>query len=75
MIRIIQLMFISRSGSKNMGIVAANINQKDLLIIKEYLEAGKIKPFIDKRYSLNEVADALWYLKRGHARGKVVISV
>jgi NADPH:quinone reductase-like Zn-dependent oxidoreductase len=75
MSRIIQLMFISRSGSKNMGIVVANINQKDLLIIKEYLEAGKIKPFIDKRYSLNEVADALWYLKRGHARGKVVISV
>jgi NADPH:quinone reductase-like Zn-dependent oxidoreductase len=75
MSRIIQLMFISRSGSKNMGIVVANINQKDLLIIKEYLEAGKIKPFIDKRYSLNEVADALWYLKRGHARGKVAISV
>jgi NADPH:quinone reductase-like Zn-dependent oxidoreductase len=75
MARIFQLMLISMTGSKNMGLMVANINQKDLLLIKEYLEAGKVKPFIDKRYSLNEVADALWYLKKGHARGKVVITV
>jgi 2-desacetyl-2-hydroxyethyl bacteriochlorophyllide A dehydrogenase len=75
MARIFQLMLISKTGSKNMGLMVANINQKDLLLLKEYLEAGKVKPFIDRRYSLNEVADALWYLKKGHARGKVVITV
>lgn len=75
MARMFQVMFISMTGSKNMGSMLANINQKDLLLIKEYLEADKIKPFIDKRYSLNEVADALWYLKKGHARGKVIITV
>jgi len=73
--RMIQIMFISKTGTKNMVSMLANIDQKDLLLLKEYLEAGKIKPFIDKRYSLNEVADALWYLKRGHAQGKVVITV
>jgi NADPH:quinone reductase-like Zn-dependent oxidoreductase len=73
--RIFQLMFISMTGTKNMVLIVAKINQEDLLFIKELLEAGKIKPFIDKRYPLNEVADALWYLKKGHARGKVVITV
>jgi 2-desacetyl-2-hydroxyethyl bacteriochlorophyllide A dehydrogenase len=73
--RIFQLMFISMTGTKNMVLIVAKINQEDLLFIKELLEAGKIKPFIDKRYPLNEVADALWYLKKGHARGKIVITV
>jgi NADPH:quinone reductase-like Zn-dependent oxidoreductase len=38
-------------------------------------EAGKIKPVIDKRYPLNETAQALRYLGEGHARGKVVLNV
>jgi len=71
--RLIQIMLISITGTKNMVSMLANIDQKDLLLLKDYLEAGKIRPFIDKRYPLNEVADALWYLKNGHARGKVVI--
>ncbi len=75
MARIFQLMFMSMTGTKNMNLMVANINQKDLLIIKELLEAGKIKPIIDKRYSLNETAEALRYLEEGHARGKVVITV
>jgi 2-desacetyl-2-hydroxyethyl bacteriochlorophyllide A dehydrogenase len=75
MTRIFQLMIISITGTKNMGLMIADVNQKDLLLIKEYLEAGKIKPFIDKRYTLNQTADALWYLKKGYTRGKVVITV
>jgi 2-desacetyl-2-hydroxyethyl bacteriochlorophyllide A dehydrogenase len=75
MSRIFQLMLISMTGTKNMGFMVADINQKDLLLIKEYIEAGKIKPFIDKRFPLNETADALWYLKKGYTKGKVVITV
>jgi NADPH:quinone reductase-like Zn-dependent oxidoreductase len=73
--RMILLMFLSKIRTKNMVPMVANVNQKDLLLIKEYLEAYKIKPFIDKRFSLNEIADALWYLKKGYARGKVVITI
>jgi len=75
MSRIFQLMLISMTGTKNMGFMVADINQQDLLLIKEYIEAGKIKPFIDKRFPLNETADALWYLKKGYTKGKVVITV
>jgi NADPH:quinone reductase-like Zn-dependent oxidoreductase len=58
-----------------MSTVSAHMNQKDLLTIKEMLEAGKIVPAIDKCYPLSEVPEALRYLGSGHARGKLVINV
>jgi NADPH:quinone reductase-like Zn-dependent oxidoreductase len=61
--------------ARNMTSMMARVDQKDLLIIKDYIESGKIRPFIDKRYPLTETAAALWYLKNGYARGKVVITV
>ena len=66
--------WMSRNGQK-MGIVSAKVSPKDMAFIKEQLEAGKIVPVIDKRYTLPETAEALRYLGKGHARGKVVISV
>jgi NADPH:quinone reductase-like Zn-dependent oxidoreductase len=67
--------WMSKSGGKKMGGVSAKHNQNDLVFIKELIEAGKVVPVIDKRYSLSEAADALRYLGEGHARGKVVIIV
>jgi NADPH:quinone reductase-like Zn-dependent oxidoreductase len=73
--RIFQLMLISMTGVKNMRLMVANVNQKDLLFILELLKVGKVKSIIDKRYPLNETAEALRYLEEGHARGKVVITM
>ncbi|MBP1766015.1 MAG: alcohol dehydrogenase [Candidatus Aminicenantes bacterium] len=67
--------WISLAGSKKTRGVSANVNQKDLVYIKGLLEAGKIKPVIDRRYLLSEVPEALRYLGDGHARGKVAISI
>ena len=53
----------------------AKINEKDLALLKDLLEAGKIVPVIDRRYPLAEVAEALRYRDEGHAQGKVVISI
>ena len=66
--------WMSMAGGKKMGSLTAKSNQKDLIFIKELLEAGKVKPVIDRRYPLSEVAQALRYLEEGHARGKVVIT-
>jgi len=67
--------WISMAGSKKMGGVSAKVSQKDLVFIRELLEAGKVRPVIDRRYPLSEVPDALRYLGEGHARGKVVITL
>jgi NADPH:quinone reductase-like Zn-dependent oxidoreductase len=56
-----------------MGI--ATTPQKDMLVLKELLEAGKVVPIIDRCYPLSEVAEAIRYLTEEHARGKVVIAV
>jgi NADPH:quinone reductase-like Zn-dependent oxidoreductase len=50
-------------------------NKTDLVFIRELLEAGTVVPTIDRRYSLSELPDALRYLEKGHAQGKVVITV
>jgi NADPH:quinone reductase-like Zn-dependent oxidoreductase len=66
---------LSRIGSKKVRFFIANINPKDLVLLKDLLEAGKIVPVIDKRYPLSDVAEAVRYLEEGHAQGKIVITV
>ncbi|MEU0477792.1 NAD(P)-dependent alcohol dehydrogenase [Streptosporangium sp. NPDC006013] len=48
---------------------------EDLRLLRELIEAGKITPVIDRTYPLGEVPEAIRYLEKGHARGKVVITV
>jgi len=68
--------WVSRTGSKKIGIMGTvKPNKKDLVFIKELLEAGKVVPVIDRRYPLSETAEAIRYLEKGHAKGKVVISL
>lgn len=67
--------WISMFGQQKMGALTSTPNQQDMLLLKTLLESGKIKPVIDKRYPLGEVAEALRYVEAGHARGKVVITV
>jgi NADPH:quinone reductase-like Zn-dependent oxidoreductase len=65
--------WISLIGKQKIGALTSIPNQKDLLFIKEHLESGKIKPVIDKHYSLSELPNAIRYVEEGHTKGKVVI--
>jgi NADPH:quinone reductase-like Zn-dependent oxidoreductase len=62
-------------GSRKMRSLAAKANKNDLEFLAKLLEDGKIKPVIDRRFSLDKTADAMSYLKEGHSCGKVVIIV
>jgi len=53
----------------------ADLNQDEMNVLSEMLESGKVKPVIDRRYSLSETPAAIAYLEEGRARGKVVVSV
>lgn len=50
-------------------------NPKEQRMIKDLLENGKVTPIVDRQYSLENVPEALRYLKKGHTQGKIVISV
>lgn len=67
---------ISMTGSKKLGSIGmAKPNIKEFDFMKELLEAGKVKPVVDRCYPLSETAEALRYYGEGHAQGKVVITV
>lgn len=67
---------LSKTEGQKMGFMGvAKINQKDLEYMKELLEAGKVKPVIDRTYTLSETTEAFRYLEEKHAQGKVVITM
>ena len=53
----------------------ASLTQADLAVLAGMLQAGKIRSVIDRRFSLQQVADAVRYQQTGHARGKVIVTV
>jgi NADPH:quinone reductase-like Zn-dependent oxidoreductase len=67
--------WISMTGNKKMGSFLQRQKQEDLIYLKELLETGKVKPVIDRSYPLSEVPEAFRYFEKGHAQGKVVITL
>jgi NADPH:quinone reductase-like Zn-dependent oxidoreductase len=66
---------LSKKGAQRFGTFLKKPKREDLEYLKELLEAGRVKPVIDRCYSLREVSDAVRYVEEGHTQGKVVITV
>ncbi|HEY2324265.1 MAG TPA: NAD(P)-dependent alcohol dehydrogenase [Thermoanaerobaculia bacterium] len=66
---------LSIGSNRKVAIVSAKSNLNDLATLAEWIEAGKVKPVIDRQYALSEVPDAMRYLEQGRARGKIVIQM
>jgi NADPH:quinone reductase-like Zn-dependent oxidoreductase len=64
-----------RFGNRWLVPFLASVTHEDLLVLKELAEVGKLRPVIDREYSLDEAAEAVRYLGTGQARAKVVINV
>jgi NADPH:quinone reductase-like Zn-dependent oxidoreductase len=67
-----KLIGVSLRGGKDIAMVSAHVTIEDLELLTELIEAGKVRPEIDRRYPFAEIPAAIAYLERGHARGKVV---
>lgn len=63
--------FVHQVGS----MYVATANSNDLATLKELIEAGKVTSVIDRTYPLRDTAEAFRYLEKGHARGKVIITI
>src|SRR5216110_1792102 len=67
--RVINTMILSPFVSQKMGMMMADPSQKDLTVLGDLMQSGKVTPVIDRTYKLSEVPAAIAYLEQGHARG------
>lgn len=65
----------SKKGGKTMKVFLASSSPDDLKVIKDLIEAGALKPVMDRCFTLEETAEAMRYLETKHAKGKIVVSI
>ena len=73
--RTVRALALSPFVSQTMRFFVSMPSNEDLVVLKGLVESGKVTPVIDRTYPLSETPEALRYLEKAHARGKVVITV
>jgi NADPH:quinone reductase-like Zn-dependent oxidoreductase len=69
------LLGVMLRGGKDIAVVQAHVTTSDLEILSELIEAGQLRPQIDRRYAFTDIPQAIAYLEQGHAKAKVVVAM
>ena len=65
----------AKRGNAESPLLHREAHQAGLAFVRELVEAGKVKPIVERRYELHETAEAIEYIGQGHARAKVVVAM
>jgi len=71
----VKALMLSPFVGQELILLLARMNEEDLAILGDLMKTGKVTPVIDRRYPLSEVAEAIRYSEKGHARGKIIVNL
>ena len=73
--RVISALVLSKFVSQSLRPFLLSPNHADLVVLRELLETGKLKPVLDRTFTLSETPQAMGHVGLGHARGKIAITI
>jgi NADPH:quinone reductase-like Zn-dependent oxidoreductase len=75
LVRLVKPLVVSPFARQKLRRYLSRPNHRDLLVLKDLVESGKVTPVIDRTYPLHEAPAALRHIEAGHTRGKVVVTL
>jgi NADPH:quinone reductase-like Zn-dependent oxidoreductase len=68
-------LLLSPFVSQQFVMFIAQLKKEDLTLLGDLMQGGKVRPVVDRTFKLDQAAEAMRYLEKGHARGKVIVAL
>jgi NADPH:quinone reductase-like Zn-dependent oxidoreductase len=75
LVRIVGAMLISRFSDQRLRPFLSSVSRDDLVVLRDMVEAGKLRPVIDRTFAYEQIPEAIRYVESGASHGKVVITI
>jgi len=71
----IKALLLAPFVNQELGMMLAQMQPDDLVILAELIQAGELRPVVDRQYGLRDLADAIRYSEEGRAQGKIIVDI